>query len=1297
MPTIGSLKEYNEKEEDWESYVERLEQYFIANDIHADKKVAVLISTIGANTYGLMKDILAPAKPHSKSFAELTSVLKSHLSPEPITIAERFRFYKRDQGESESISDYIAVLKRLSSKCRFGLFLDDALRDRLVCGLRDRSIQERLLSNDSLDFKKACNAAITLEQALADVKLLQGTTPTVTQDINFTSSGKLRSNVSNRCKHCGNKHTGDCWFKNAVCHRCQQKGHTSRTCKKKPVKKHGQESSKKMHKVDIDANSPSSDNETNSDSDANDVHSLSLYYNNSDKQAPITVDIKIHNQPVTMEIDTGSAVSVISANSVQKLLGDVQLKKTNNILKTYTGEGIKPAGILNVEVDYKDQHKQLTLHVLKQNGPTLLGRDWLKEIKLDWSELKCFKMNMTSMDALLDKYGSVFDSDLGTIKDFKARIYLKPDSTPKFFKPRPIAYALKPKVEVEIDRLIHTGVLVPVTHSEWATPIVPVVKKSGAVRICGDFKVTLNSQIKVDQYPIPKIEDILAQMSGEKFSKIDLANAYLQMEIAEEDKRYTTINTSKGLFSYNRLPFGIASAPAQFQRAMEQILQNCPGTQVYFDDIIITGKDDNEHIDNVERVLSRLQASGIRLKREKCEFMKPSMSYLGHIIDKDGLHTDKIKVKAIVDSPAPKDKAELRSLLGLINYYGRFIRNCSSLLHPLNRLLRNDVKWKWNNDCERSLTKVKNIVSSSQVLTHYSTERPLILATDASSYGIGAVISHVMPDGQEKPIAFASRTLTQSEANYSQLDKEALGIVFGVKRFHNYLFGRKWTLLTDHKPLTSIFHPGKGVPTMAAARLQRWALLLSAYTYDVKYRSNRDHGNADYLSRLPLSTTLKDKPDSSAFYMLSQLEQLPVTNEEIQNKIRKDRILGKVLSMLQSDNWTVSDPELLPFIRKRNYLSLWNGCITYGTRIVIPAALQKRVLEELHTSHLGVVKMKAIARSYVWWPNIDRDIETTAASCESCQQLAHMPNKVPVHPWLYPSGPWQRIHIDYAGPVEKKMLLIVVDAYSKWVEVKIMRSTTTEATISALQEMFSRWGLPEHVHSDNGPQFVSSEFENFMHFNHILHTKSAPHHPQSNGLAERYVQTVKKALKGNSKTSLELRLARFLLQYRNAPSSTTNMTPAELMIGRPVRTLLTLVRPTAKHVKRVQEQQSKMIKDVQEREAQVGDPVRVRNYGVGEKWIEGTVIKRNGGVMYDVVKRHIDQIIPVNGNQSNIVSEECQATGSSNTNIASEECHATSSGNTTVNATSSDNTMASAPPLRRSSRNRRPPQRLIAE
>ena len=470
----------------------------------------------------------------------------------------------------------------------------------------------------------------------------------------------------------------------------------------------------------------------------------------------------------------------------------------------------------------------------------------------------------------------------------------------------------------------------------------------------------------------------------------------------------------------------------------------------------------------------------------------------------------------------------------------------------------------------------------------------------------------------------------KNEQNYSQLDKEALGIIYGVKRFHSYIYGRKWTLLTDHKPLTSILHPEKSVPSMAAARLQRWALLLGAYTYDIQYRNTKDHSNADFMSRCPLKSDIKDKPDTPSLFMLTHTEPLPVTNDEIQRKTRSDQILGKVVSMLQSGHMgSVGDSDIVPFMRRREELSLWNGCIMWGVRIVIPSCLRSRLLQELHTAHLGVVKMKKIARSFIWWPGIDSDIEQIAAKCSTCQQSARMPSKAPIHPWLYPSSPWQRIHVDYAGPVENKMLLIVVDAHSKWLEVIPMKTTTTEATISALQGIFSRWGLPEHLHSDNGPQFVSSEFESFMRGNGILHTRSAPYHPQSNGLAERYVQTVKRALKADSHTPFQLRLDRFLLTFRSAPSSTTQVSPSELMIGRPVRTRLTLVKPNIR--RHVQQQQSRMITPRREREFEEGENVYVREFGRNRKWTEGTVTKR-AGVSYDIqlpsghVSRHADQM-----------------------------------------------------------------------
>ena len=665
---------------------------------------------------------------------------------------------------------------------------------------------------------------------------------------------------------------------------------------------------------------------------------------------------------------------------------------------------------------------------------------------------------------------------------------------------------------------------------------------------------------------------------------------------------------------------------------MEQILQCCSGTLVYFDDILVTGKDDKEHIDNVDKVLRILKEKGLRLKRNKCAFMKQSIEYLGYLINKEGLHTDEAKVQAVVQAPTPTNVSELRSLLGLVNYYGRFIPNCSTVLHPLNRLLHNDVRWRWTDDCEHALAQVKEVLSSHKVLTHYSSERPLVLATDASAYGIGAVLSHVMEDETELPIAFASQTLTKTEMNYSQMDKEALGIIFGVKRFHQYLYGRKWTLLTDHKPLTSIFHPEKGIPSMAAARLQRWALILSAYTYDIQYRNTTAHANADCMSRLPMKVEVDDKPDAPAVFLVSYLQGLPVTHDMVQAETRHDPLLGKVIRMIETRWAWHREDDLEPFYRRRNELSTWNGCIMWGVRLVIPLKLQHHLLQELHSTHLGIVKMKAVARSFIWWPGLDKDIENIAATCHSCQQTSHMPAKAPIHPWLFPSAPWQRVHVDCAGPFQNHMFLVVCDAYSKWPEVVVMKSTTAAATIEALQELFSRWGLPDHLHSDNGPQFVSSEFEHFLKMNGVVHTKSAPYHPSSNGLAERLVQTVKQALKASDESvPIQLRLSRFLLSYRNAPSATTNMSPAELMLGRAVKTRLHLLQSNLQQTVKVK--QTKMA-DSQSvlRQFNVGETVLVRNYAAEEKWEKGKILSRHG-VMYSVQfdrggisSRHIDQL-----------------------------------------------------------------------
>lgn len=291
--------------------------------------------------------------------------------------------------------------------------------------------------------------------------------------------------------------------------------------------------------------------------------------------------------------------------------------------------------------------------------------------------------------------------------------------------------------------------------------------------MCGDYKVTVNPSLEVDQHPLPKPDDLFASLSGgQKFTTLDLKQAYQQMVLDEDSRKYVTVNTHKGLYRYTCLPFGIASAPAVFQRAMDTILQGLPHILCYIDDILITGATDEEHIRNLEEVLRRLQNHGIRVKSSKCAFLQDSVVYLGHRIDAQGLHTSHKKVEAMQLAPTPRNQQELRSFLGLLHYYGKFIPNLASLLHPFNQLLKLGTKWKWTTECDRAFQQAKDQLASQSVLAHYNPKLPLRLAGDASAYGIGAVISHVLPDGSERPIAYVSRTLSASEKNYAQLEKE---------------------------------------------------------------------------------------------------------------------------------------------------------------------------------------------------------------------------------------------------------------------------------------------------------------------------------------------------------------------------------------------------------------------------------------------------------------------------------------------------------------------------------------------
>ena len=314
-------------------------------------------------------------------------------------------------------------------------------------------------------------------------------------------------------------------------------------------------------------------------------------------------------------------------------------------------------------------------------------------------------------------------------------------------------------------KLQQQGAITPVKFSDWAAPIVPVIKTDGNIRICSDYKVTVNPVVKLDIYPLPRVEDLFSQLAGGKiFSKLDLLHAYQQIELDEASKKLTTINTHNGLFQYNRLPFGISSAPSIFQRTLETLLAGIPKVSIYLDDILVTGINHIDDLETLDKVLTKLETAGLTLKRSKCEFGLESVEYLGHIIDKDGLHPSPNKVKAIRDAPTPKNVTELKAFLGLINYYNKFMSNLSISLAPLYRLLKKNYRWKWSDEQTQAFEKAKQLLQSSSVLAHFDPSKDLIIAADASPYSLGAVLSHKFED-TEKPIMFTYRSLTNAEKN----------------------------------------------------------------------------------------------------------------------------------------------------------------------------------------------------------------------------------------------------------------------------------------------------------------------------------------------------------------------------------------------------------------------------------------------------------------------------------------------------------------------------------------------------
>ncbi|CAF1667312.1 unnamed protein product, partial [Adineta ricciae] len=775
--SIPAIHSFDPRNSTWQSYRDRINFYFKANKIvDDDDKKSLFLWSIGDATYGLLESLMAPSllTDENVEYDNLIRKLDSHYDATRNIMTATYDFYSCHQKPGQPFSEWKAELCEKLRHCGFNASVlknrpqDRALRDAYVMGVNNPKIRQALLKEEDPDLAATEKIIQLAERLEHDVRQFSSSNnsvlPTVAkvQQKKFTnqqpsSNGKSSSTTtSDSCQSCGSTtHSrSECKYRTYVCNFCKRTGHLEKVCLKK---KNGK-------------NMPKRNQST---------HQLKRVSWNKSSSTPMTLSLSINDRDFVFDVDTGSDHTIVSSND-WKQLGSPKLRTSSLKLECYSGKQLDIQGECDVQVEYQQHKFNLTMVVIKRTGSPLLGLHWISTMKLDLNSLVHGRSgssqnvkkiySQVKLKVILDKYKQVFNKDLGHCTKVLAHIQLVPDAVPKFYKARPLPFAYLDGVKEEIQRQVSNGILERIDTSQWAAPIVPIRKPSGKIRICGDYKMTVNSQMLIDQHPIPNIDELLTRLNnGEKFTKLDLTDAYLQVELDDNSKQLVVINTPLGLFRYNRMPFGIANAPAIFQRIMDQVLSGIPNTIAYLDDILITGKNEDEHFKTLEMVLEKLVDFGLCCNMDKCSFFEDEVVYLGYIINSNGKQPDPSRVTTIQNLPVPKDVKQVEAFIGKINYYGKFIQNFSNLCSPLNRLRQKDVKWNWDASCQKAFDVLKKQLSEATLLVHFDQHLPLILATDASNYGIGAVLMHRYSDGSEKPIAHASKTLNSAERSYSQI------------------------------------------------------------------------------------------------------------------------------------------------------------------------------------------------------------------------------------------------------------------------------------------------------------------------------------------------------------------------------------------------------------------------------------------------------------------------------------------------------------------------------------------------
>ena len=782
---------------------------------------------------------------------------------------------------------------------------------------------------------------------------------------------------------------------------------------------------------------------------------------------------------------------------------------------------------------------------------------------------------------LLLKYADLLafsTADLG--RTSKLRHTINTGDAPPIRQPvRRVSPPQREQVKNLLADMLDHGVIEP-SSSPWASPVVLVRKKDGSMRFCVDYR-RLNEVTRKDAYPLPRIDMTLDSLHGSQwFSTLDLASGYWQVEMEEPDREKTAFCTTEGLYQFKVMPFGLCNAPASFQRLMDLVLSGLQWSQclVYLDDIIVLGRSFQEHINNLESVLQRLQESGLRLKPAKCCFFQTQVHYLGHVISRDGVATDPQKTSKVATWPVPQCKREVQQFLGFANYYRRFIRDFAQLARPLHRLTERMVPFVWTDQCQESFDTLRRCLCTAPVLAYPNFGRPFILDTDASDVGIGGVLSQLDEDGRERVIAYGSRLLSKAERRYCVTRRELLAVVVFINLYRPYLVCQKFTLRTDHGSLTWLrnFREPEG-------QLARWLEQLEGLQFDIIHRRGTAHRNADALSRLPCRQCGRaDHGTPPVAEIAATAMQLPDSHsqETLREMQLADKLLGPLL-LGKEENKRPSLPG--PSKSSRRLLQMWDQLLVKDgvlcrylqpadgapgvLQTVIPEALRREVLEDLHEGavggHLGVDKTIGRLRERFYWPGHFNDVQEWCRNCGVCQtRKSPAPKARAPLKSIITGYPLQLVATDIVGPMPEsaggnRYILVVSDYFTRYVEAyPIPDQEATTVARRLVDEFFLRFSPPEQLHSDQGRNFESSVVAEACRLLGIEKSRTTPYHPQSDGLVERFNRTLLDMLATaviDRPFEWERHLPRLCFAYNTSIHPTTGFSPFTLMFGRQAR------------------------------------------------------------------------------------------------------------------------------------------------